>query len=360
MGLAPYASEYQKKRPREVFDKSLTVDGLDFIRDPEMKDYFQYFKCRLEGCRFDGIAGGLQDFVEDRMSTWFNNISIETNINKFCYAGGVSNNIKANKSISEKYFIDDFFVPAGPSDENLSIGAAYMAYEQEQEQNMKHIANNITQYDAYFGCDIESEDIKNFKKNKYVKDNYRHKECSIEFSEIAEILSKGEIIAVCSGRMEFGSRALGHRSLIADPSNPSTLKNINELIKKRDFWMPFTPSIIDHQYDNYVINNKDLHTSFMTMSFDTTKKGGEHLISAIHPYDQTVRPQKVTRDTSPEYYKIINALYDLTGVGAVLNTSLNIHGKPIVMKPVDIVNEILLEGVPLNYILVNNILFTRI
>ena len=124
--------------------------------------------------------------------------------------------------------------------------------------------------------------------------------------------------------------------------------------------MPFTPSIIDYKYDDYLDNSKGLPTSFMTMSFDTSSEGKKKLISAIHPYDQTVRPQKVSIETCPRYYKLLDHFYKKTGVGAVLNTSLNIHGKPIVNHPTEIINEILMQNIPLSYIVINDDLFSRI
>ena len=357
MGLAPYASDYQKKGPRKVFDECLKVDGLNFVKNKEMIDHFQYFKERLKGFRFDGIAGALQDWTDEILSKWFENISKELNIHDFVFCGGISNNIKANKAISEKNFVNSFFVPAAPGDENLSIGACYMAIYEEYgyKAAMEIISINQT---AYWGPSITASDINLFSNNEFIVKNY---ECieNIDYAELADILSTGEIMAVCFENMEFGSRALGHRSLIADPSNPVSLKKINDLIKKRDFWMPFTPSIIDYKYDDYLVNNKDLPTSFMTMSFDTKSEGKENLISAIHPYDQTVRPQKVTIETCPRYYKLIDHFYKKTGVGAVLNTSLNIHGKPIVNHPIEIVNEILMQNIPLNYILINDNLYSR-
>lgn len=357
MGLAPYASSYQKNGPREVFDAALKVKGFDFIKDNEMIDHYQYFNKRLKGYRFDGIAGALQDHTEKRLSEWFENISNKLEVNDFIFSGGVANNIKANKTISERNFVNSLFIPAAPSDENLSIGACFMAFNEEygHEKSFNLIKRNLT---AFWGSNISKLEINSFTEHPYITKNFHLIE-DFDYSDIAEILANDEIIALCFEKMEFGSRALGHRSIIADPSNPKILKKINNLIKKRDFWMPFTPSIIDYKFDEYVINLKELQSQFMTMSFDTTDLGKKHLISAIHPYDQSVRPQIVSKETCERFYMIIDQFHKKTGIGAVLNTSLNIHGKPIINKPIDIINEILLEGIPLNYILINDILFIR-
>ena len=137
------------------------------------------------------------------------------------------------------------------------------------------------------------------KKNfKAIKDeNFKH---------TARYLSKGEIIFFCKGRMEFGQRALGHRSILCDPSKLDSVKKINIAIKKRDFWMPFTPSILENFKNKYFINLKKSNCDFMTTSFDTTELGKNHLKAAIHPYDATVRPQVVNKSTCKSYFKLIN------------------------------------------------------
>jgi carbamoyltransferase len=358
MGLAPYASEYQKKVPREIFLNALSVDGMDFVKNPEMKDFYFYFKDKLKLCRFDGIAGGLQDFVELRLVEWFQNIIESTQIKDVVYGGGVANNVKANKKICEQDFVNSMFVPAGPSDEGLSIGAAFcVLYDEVGHQKANELIESPK--NAYFGNSVNSDNHLSFKKHPFTKKNYEIKE-HYPISEIAKIISKGGIVAICQGRMEFGSRSLGHRSLVADPSNLQSARKLNDLIKKRDFWMPFTPSILDRCFQEYVINPKNIPSSFMTNSFDTTPLGKEHLKGAVHPYDYTVRPQKVTSGSCPKYYELIEAFQKLTNIGALLNTSLNIHGKPIVMDPTDLLNEILIDGqIPIDYILIEDTFYIR-
>jgi len=124
--------------------------------------------------------------------------------------------------------------------------------------------------------------------------------------------------------------------------------------------MPFTPSVMDECYDDYIINPKEIDSSFMTITFDTTELGRSHLKAAVHPYDYTARPQNVTKETCPTYYQLIQEFKEISGVGALLNTSLNIHGKPIVMNPIDLLNEILLnQNIPLNYILIDSTFYVR-
>ena len=357
MGLAPYASESYKKGPRDVFMAALQVDGLDFKKDPGIRDFHFYLKERLKTFRFDGIAGGVQDWVEDLLVEWFQNIHKETKCRDFVYAGGVANNVKANQKITEQSFVDSFFIPAGPGDENLSVGACYLAYEQSKlaDKTPFEIApmNN-----AYLGPKYDLRDIENFESHPFIQKHYDV--YALDYSRVANLLASGEVIGVMFGEMEFGSRALGHRSLLADPSNPDMIRKINDLIKKRDFWMPFTPSILDECYDDYVINPKNIASNFMTITFDSTAKAKKDLVSAIHPYDHTARPQRVSEIDNPSYYRILKSFKERTGVGALLNTSLNIHGRPIVDKPIDLLNEILLEGgIELRVIVIDKRIFIK-
>ena len=358
MGLAPYASKYQKEGPLKVFEKSLKVSGLNFEKDKEMKDFFFYYEERLKNYRFDGIAGALQEFVENLLTKWFEQIYQKTNIKDFVYSGGVANNVKANKVLLEQHFIDSLFVPVGPGDESLSVGAAYAAI---YDNTNKILADKIIEpkNNAYWGADVDSRLHDRFNNTKYIKDNFEIVRNST-LKDVATIIAKGEVVALLYGNMEFGARALGHRSLVADPSSVNSVRKINDLIKKRDFWMPFTPSILDENFDNYVVDHKKSSQAFMTVTYDTTALGRTHLAGAIHPYDYTVRPQRVTKETCSTYHGIISEFKKLTGVGALLNTSLNIHGKPIVSQPTDLLAEILYEGIPLNYLYIQGALYKRI
>ncbi|MDC0250824.1 hypothetical protein OAK11_01725 [Candidatus Pelagibacter sp.] len=358
MGLAPYASDHHKKGPRNIFLESFKIKGIKFYRSPKMKDYFTYFKKKLNHYRFDGIAGGVQDFVEIRLVQWFKNISKKTKCYHFIFSGGVANNVKANKVLSEQKFVKNLYIPPGPGDENLSIGAAYAAMiSKEGLSKTSKLVNKIA--NAYWGPNLDKKEIENFKLHPFIKKNFIQIKDK-QFEKTSTILAKGEILFFCYGRMEFGQRALGHRSILCDPSKFESIKKINTTIKKRDFWMPFTPSILKKFATKYVLNPKNIPSNFMTTCFDTTEIGKKHLKAAIHPYDFTVRPQIVTKQTCPAYYMLIEKFYKKTGIGGLLNTSLNIHDKPIVCQPLDIVNEILKNNnKAINYIYVQDTLYKR-
>jgi len=182
--------------------------------------------------------------------------------------------------------------------------------------------------------------------------------CRILSGDIIALVCGGDGFGV--GKMEFGARALGHRSLLADPSNLKTVRKLNSLIKKRDFWMPFTPSVLAESYNDYVINTKAIASDCMTTCFDTTPLAKEHLKGAIHAYDHTIRPQKVSPETCPRYYALIKAFSEITGIGAILNTSLNMHEKPIVMKPLHLIEDFVVHrSIQLSAILIETTLYRR-
>ena len=360
MGLSAYTPEYLKKECRDIFLESLSVDKFNFIRDPKVTDLYAYFRDRLKGYRFDAISGGLQDFVEIRMTEWVRNAVSETGIQDIAYSGGLALNIKANQKIWEMDCVDSLFVPPGAGDESLSIGATY-AFMDEIHFNKKSKRKIWPKFNAFsLGTDSTTEKIKRFKHHLNVERVYCHNDTATPL-DVAQIISEGNICAVYLDNMEFGPRALGNRSIIADPSKKESVAKINQTIKMRDFWMPFTPSILDYRLHDYVHNPKALDCSYMTLAFDTTDLGKKDLIAAIHPSDFTVRPQSVTKINSPEYFEIIREFEKISGIGAVLNTSLNIHGKPIVMDPEHIAEEILSsEAAELNFIYINGNLFSKI
>lgn len=323
MGLAPYGNKHIYKKPLEVFRNAYKfVDG-EVIVDPELKDNFFYFKERLEGCRFDGIAAGLQILTEEMNCSLVDYWMKKTHKTKCVISGGVSLNIKANMEVGKLESVKDLYVVGSAGDESLCIGAIY-AYLDSVERGceIKPIET------LYFGDDIERHDIEEVvaavDTEKYLVINNPTPEI------IAEKIGEGAILGRAVGKMEFGARALGNRSILADPRERETIERINAKIKSRDFWMPFTPSILEEDKELYLDNPKNFRYPFMSVACETTELGRQKLKAAIHPADKTARPQLVTKEANAKYYDIINAFKNITGVGALLNTSLNLHGYPIV------------------------------
>ena len=334
MGLAPYATEYYSRKPYDVFKDTLYVDGIDFEYKQKPKDNYFWFKERLKDCRFDGIAGGLQRFIEEMMTEWAKNTLNHFGLDTLVLSGGLALNIKANKLISELNNVHKFFVPSAGGDESQSIGSALYLFNKLDKKNKFEPPLH-----DYHGPPIDDSlnniiHKLNLEKDFVIKNN-------ISNLEIAEFLKNDLIIGRCVGRAEFGPRALGNRSILANPSNIKNVTKINNQIKYRDFWMPFTPSILSERASDYIKNPKNLPSPFMTIAFDSTELARKDLVAAIHPADYTIRPQFVDKQSNPGYYDLIKKFEGLTGIGGLLNTSMNLHGEPIVTNPSDAIHTLI-------------------
>lgn len=354
MGLAAYAKDHHIREALALFEETYYVDGLQFRIDQPIANHYQYFRKALEGYRFDAIAGAVQRYTENMLVEWMDNWIRHTGLSSIVFSGGLALNIKASKRIAELPRVKNMFISLAGGDESLPIGAAQATWNgSNSPQALQPITN------PYLGAGFDEGDIEEALSHPLVRKDYDIVRGVTE-KEIAELLVEGQVVALMTGPMEFGPRALGHRSLLADPRDPGIVRVINEIIKNRDFWMPFTPSILAERGADYLVNPKKLLSPYMTLAFDSTELARKDLPAAIHPYDLTVRPQLVTREYAPTYYAIIKEFERLSGVGALLNTSLNIHGKPIVRKPIDAVNEILAhEGVSLECVVFEDVLLRK-
>jgi carbamoyltransferase len=156
--------------------------------------------------------------------------------------------------------------------------------------------------------------------------------------------------------MEFGARAMGNRSILANPADHRVIRTINDMIKNRDFWMPFAPSLIAEEENIVLTNPKHMPAPYMIMSFDSIIDHSR-IFAASHPYDRTVRPQVVYRDWNTDYHRLISYFKDITGTGVILNTSFNLHGFPIVCSPGDAIDVFHHSG--LKYLAIGNFLVRK-
>ena len=344
MGLAPYANPDYCQRAYQVYAETLQVNGLDFSYRVRPQDNFFHFRERLQAERFDAIAYGIQRRTEELLLEWVTNGVRQTGIRDLVFSGGVAQNIKANKRIWESPDIDSLFVPPGPHDESLSIGAAYMeCVEQGQFADPQNGFAN-----AYLGIAYDDAEIQRLLERQRGTGGYSFREASP--TDAAEILARGEVMGCFQGRMEFGARALGNRSILADPRDAKVIQRINDQVKLRDFWMPFAPSIKAEREHDYMVNPKRIDARYMTMAFESTAEGKAAIPAALHPYDRTGRPNIVDPKQNPQYHTLIGEFEKLTGVGALLNTSFNLHGEPVVEKPEDALSTFLRSGLPYMYI----------
>jgi carbamoyltransferase len=165
------------------------------------------------------------------------------------------------------------------------------------------------------------------------------------------------VVARFSGKNEWGARALGNRSILAHAGNRDTVRIINEMIKNRDFWMPFAASVLKEDSECYLVNPKNMPAPFMAITFGTTQAAEKDLAAAIHPYDFTCRPQVVGKEVNPGYHELIYEFKKLTGIGGLLNTSFNLHGEPNVQTPEDALRTLKLSG--LKHVLFDTVLVSK-
>lgn len=359
MGLAPYA---KKTSVEKVFNKIESIITLDPKNPLKFKSKFNtqdsafYLKKEMMNVRFDNLAGAFQKLTEDRMTQWVKFAVGKTKIPTIVCAGGVFMNIKANKKISELKEVKNCFFMPSSGDESIPIGACYLGYlrlikELKLPYNLKPLK------DLYLGPSVSMAEIEKFLRKKNYSKKYKIEKVVNMEKKIAELLSRGEVVGRVCGQMEWGARALGNRSILANPSNRDVVMEINEEMKKRDFWMPFAPSILYERKDDYCINKKNFDSPYMNLSFDGTDLAKKELRAALHQYDFTLRPQFVKKDWNNKYYNLIKEFEKLTGIGGVLNTSFNLHGFPIVLGYKEAM--FAFENSGLKYLALENFLISR-
>lgn len=332
MGLAPYAKAedvekvYEKIRYLIRFDP---VNPLRFKTTVNAQDFYFYLTEHLMRVRFDILAGAFQRLVEEITVTWVRIAINKTGIRTVVLSGGVFMNVKANQRIAAISEIKKFFVLPSCADESAPLGSCYLGLRSLMG-NRPLVAHTIG--NLYWGPVIDQEELEDVLRQAR-KLGFRVEHMNTPEKTVARLIAQGHVVAHLAGGMEFGARALGNRSLLADPSNPRIVREINMKMKSRDFWMPFAVTILWECMGKYIVNPKKISSPYMMMTFNTTPKAQKELIAGLHQYDFTTRPQLLTEEMNPRYYRIIKSFELLTGIGAVLNTSFNLHGYPIVKGP---------------------------
>lgn len=360
MGLEPYAkktsSQYKKiyKSLRKLFVnyKDTYYSSLNMASQKTIMDYF---KKNLFLKRFDSIAGSAQDVLEDVILNWIKVNVKKHQIYNVGLTGGTMMNVKLVQKISELVDVEDLEIMPSSGDESTTIGVCNYIYKSKTGLNLVPFNN------YYLGREFKDnyieDEISKFIKDKKNTYEYSFYETNIN-KIISELLAAGEIVARFKGREEFGARALGNRSILANPSNEKTISNINKMIKDRDFWMPFTPTILFEKANLYIQNPKKLSNYFMSQTYNSTTLGNNLFSAAIHPYDKTMRIQMLKKEHNPDYYDLILNFSKITNIYGLLNTSFNLHGEPNVSSPFDALRTMHYSG--LNYLSIGNFLVKKI
>ncbi len=285
------------------------------------------------------LAAALQKRLEEAALSLLEYLYDHTGYKKLCLAGGVALNCVMNSVLLQSEFVKDIFIQPAAGDAGTSLGAALYI-----------LGKHVEFKGNYFGPEYSNESIKH--ELDEAKLNYEYVE-DIE-KRTTELIAQGKIVGWFQGKVEWGPRALGNRSILADPSDPEMKDKINYYVKHREPWRPFAPSMLEEAKDKYLEN---AYTSpYMILSFFVRENKVSEMISAIH-VDRSARVQTVSKEYNKKYYKLIKEFKKLTGIPVVLNTSFNVAGEPIVCSPKDALGTFFKSG--MDYLAIGNYLVRK-
>lgn len=252
-----------------------------------------------------------EDIVKDIIEKYIN----KTKMTNVCLAGGVALNCKMNKEVMQHPDVSDVFIQPVANDAGLAIGAGMLEYSPQEISPMETV---------YYGPEYDNSEIKSILDE--AKIDYHNPDSLPE--TVAREIADGKLVGWYQGRMEMGPRALGNRSILADPRSKESRDRVNKYVKHRETWRPFAPSMLEKAADEYLTNEKK--SPYMIKTFDTNDEKRDDISAAIHPGDGTTRPQTVTKRQNPRYHELLTEFEEITGVPVLVNTSFNDHGEPIV------------------------------
>jgi len=306
---------------------------------------------KIEQIHYD-IGSSAQLVLEEIMLKMVRHVHKKTGMKNLCLGGGVPLNGVANHRILKEGPFDNIHIPPSPGDGGSAVGCAQYLYYIHQKQKRiiepnpaKQILENV-----YVGPSYTNEEIQAFLDSNKISYDFLERQKLIE--KTAKLISEGNVIGWFQGRMEWGPRALGNRSILADPRNVKMKNTLNEKIKHRESFRPFAPSILEEYVSEYFELN--IPSPYMLL---VTKVKKPDKIPAVTHVDGTGRLQTVSKEANSLYYDLINQFFKITGIPVVINTSMNIRGEPIVNTPEQAYNMILQTD--MDYLIIGNFLVSR-
>jgi carbamoyltransferase len=253
----------------------------------------------------------------------------KTGIRSIVVAGGVFSNVKFNQRVHELEEVDNFFVHPAMDDSGLAVGGAFAALAEELDTDPKRLLQRLK--NVYFGNSYGDDEIRQCIEASGFQATYESQITDV----VAKLLAEGCVVARFTGRMEYGPRALGHRSILYQTTDPSINNWLNAHLMRTEF-MPFAPATLQECADECFDGLDGARDSarYMTITFNCTEKMRVQSPGVVH-VDGTARPQILDPETAPDFYKITEVYYELTGIPSLINTSFNMHGEPIVCTPED-------------------------
>jgi len=386
MGLAPYGNPIYVDKIKQLVD--LKEDGtfrLDqkyfnyatglTMTSKRFEDLFKQ-KCRdpekemITQFHMD-VAASVQKVTEEIMIKLAKSIRKEFGIKNLCLAGGVALNCVANGKILKEKIFDKIWIQPAAGDAGGSLGAALALWHVDQG-NKRTVNLNDDMKGSYLGTEFNQDEIE--KELESVGANFETLKYDELIERTAEFLSKEKVIGWFQGRMEFGPRALGGRSILGDPRSDKMQKNLNLKVKYRESFRPFAPSILREDLSEWFAMNVDSPYMLLVANINSNKRiemtdeqkklfGIDKLnikrseIPAVTHVDYSARVQTVTKNTNNRYYDLISKFKEKTGCPVIVNTSFNVRGEPIVNTPTDAFNCFM--GTELDYLVIGNCILDK-
>ena len=297
------------------------------------------------------IGASAQKVLEDVLLRMVEHVYKKTQSKNLCLGGGVALNGVANYRIFKESSFENVHIPPSPGDAGSAVGCAQYLYF--SHNNKKRIIENSTERiieNVYVGPSFSAKEIKKFLDSNNIKYDILDEISSIK--KCAKLISEGNVVGWYQGKMEWGPRALGNRSILADPRKKEMKDILNEKIKHRESFRPFAPSILEEHVSEYFDMN--IPSPYMLMVAPVKKPDK---IPAVTHVDGTGRVQTVSKNSNPLYHKLITEFHELTGVPVIINTSMNVKGEPIVNTPEQAYN--MLTKTDMDYLFIKNFMVRK-
>jgi len=330
-----------------TYDKVMTNDKFsELFGIPVRKE-----DSKAEQIHYD-IAASAQKVLEEILLKMVNHVHEKTRQKNLCLGGGVALNGVANSRILNEGPFENIHIPPSPGDGGSAIGCAQFSYF--SHMNNSRIINNdfdkSVRNNVYLGPNYSENEIREFLNSKKI--SYNHYERPELLKKTAKLISEKNVVGWYQGRMEWGPRALGNRSILADPREAKMKDILNEKIKHRESFRPFAPSILEEYAPEYF--ELDVPSPYMLLVAKVKKPD---VIPAVTHVDGTGRLQTVSKNSNPLYYDLINEFYKITQVPVIVNTSMNVRGEPIVNTPKQAYA--MLVKTDMDYLVMSNFLISR-
>lgn len=295
--------------------------------------------------RHKNIAATVQNTLEEILFSLVSRMIDITGSRNLCLGGGVALNATANGKLIRSGLISNIFIQPAASDDGSAIGAAYGAYWKLEGE-----IPAIKMRDVYLGSGFSESQVEEKLKRYNIRYEYHN---NIE-EVVADLIASGNIIGWFQGRSEFGPRALGNRSILADPRVEAMKDKVNSCVKFRENWRPFAPAILEDSAEDYL--EFYYPSPFMTMTFQVKEDMRKKIPAVVH-IDGSTRPQAVNKEANPKFWRLIKNFESITGIPVILNTSFNLRGEPIVCTPEDAIRTFYTSG--LDYLAMENFLIKK-